>query len=152
MTTPRSPAAFLQAITSFHAHWSLPWKEGFLLGSKSSSTPSAFAKAGSKKAAPLSSPFKSKRTRWPSLSFRAFTSSAFCRGLPASSIRHLYLYLCTAGFLKCPSLASKPQTRTYAEKLYQPLAALKVKCIALLVLVTFSAVLEIIVVNHEVPL
>lgn len=31
-------------------------------------------------------------------------------------------------------------------------AALKVKCIAILVLVTFFAVLEIIVVNHEAPL
>jgi hypothetical protein len=72
-----------------------------------------------------------------SLSLRNLTNSAFRRDLLASSIRHLYLHLCTASFLKCPRSASKPQTRTYAKKLYQPLAALKVKCIALLVLVTF---------------
>jgi hypothetical protein len=127
-------------------------KRGVSVGVQKFSTRPPLLRPGSKKAAPLSSTFKSKRTRRPSLSFRAFTSSAFRRGLLASSIRHLYLYLCTASLLKCIGSASKPQTRTYAEKLYQPLAALKVKCIALSVLVTFSAVLEIIVVNHEAPL
>jgi hypothetical protein len=89
-------------------------KKGFCWGPKALHAPAC--KTGSKKTAPLSSTFQSKRTRRPSLSFRALLMVHFV-------VACWRAHFCTASFLECPTSASKPQTHRYAERLYQPLAS-----------------------------